>query len=194
MVPVLGGHLEVVHLDYLANQNDLFSATVATGRENVLIHAPPRYDGQDCLVRMRFGRTIRGEKQMGRFVSSDIPEGSAGLEHDAYVLLGEWEQRMSKEGEYPTLTEIYKYYDPGNMSFVFYFQKGHGSRSGNRVRIAPEKIVMNPLDFVSELRVIDTKKAVRAILAESPTTLERLAETVLEHHWTPIFMEPWRYK
>ena len=127
------------------------------------------------------------------FLTSYVPKNFEGLSRENYVLLGEWEPRMSKVKEFPTIEEIQEYYNPGELILAYYIQEG-SSNSYGRMLIIKESV--NPIKGRTFGEIIQKGirrqkggKSAPLILVEDELELEKMIEKAFELEIYPVVMQ-----
>lgn len=155
--------------------------------------------GEDAVV--RYANGYGGQTVLARFplydgevppvcnlVTTQIPKLFKPMYNFEYILCGMWEDDMQKEGEFPTLDEINRYYDPGDLKGCAFI--GHGPF---------EKAIVKPKGFyrvskksyshILRKKMPDADRSTRAVLVRKQQKMDNLVEAVNQLGLTPVLME-----
>ncbi len=142
--------------------------------------------GKRCLVKFDTGNNNftlgRDMYPLTNFVTSTFHPFFGGLSLHEYVLIGIWSDTMDCKDTYPALTEINKYYDPGEIPRVIL----HNGTS--RCKIVTPSTILNDKSLSNTLFQYHKGKA-RVILTYS-SHQQDVFQRVLSLGLTPILMEP----
>ncbi len=152
----------------------------------VFVHYAPAKSS--CLIRVHFDFR---DTPVGSFITSDVPDNFQSLGPQEYILLALWENRM-QERQYPTLNEINRYYDPGNMSNAAYIGPGTRENPGRKM-ITPTSIYSigrGGLSNIVRTKLPDPMRASRVVIIETPQFMQNFKDAVEREGLVAIVMEP----
>ena len=185
----IDGRLEAVQLVGAINADVLRGILKGV---SCYVYAPQNYVGKECLVRFSYKYKDRKKVLSANFINSVIPKDFVGLSNEGYILLGLWKEDMKKKSRLPDINEINEYYDPGNITFLYYLIKGSIYNRGrfriwNDGDIEPRK---QTFSYIVRRGFFPNKRASRIVISESMDQLEALSNIAKENGIAPILMEP----
>jgi len=176
-----------VQLTALRNDNDAlgyFGRTSVYVRNGRQAFEENKYSS--CLVRFNF-------KSYGDFIpathfltrdSSKVWRGSL-LSEKKYILLGEF---LEENNDIPTIKQLNKFYDPGNMPQVYFFNSLNDYYDVDFLSgIAKSSMPISQLvRFDKEMQIGKTK----AFIFRDRKDMDKISKISIENRLIPIVMEP----
>jgi len=160
--------------------------------EKLLVTNGTNYIGTECLVRFDSDARSLEKGLIGNFITSVIPPDFHDVSYRQYLLLANWEERMKKNGRYPTIVEINRYFDPGNLVQAYYLSlKPDGDRSV-RTHIFSNGYHSSKVSTKKMLDILTIRRRTRLIIAETDYVMNSIHNNISEMGLVPILMEPLR--
>lgn len=188
----LKGRLEVATLECQArNPNDAIGYVLNSGaNSSVYVINGGQYVGKNCLV--KFGNSPPHNlkySNLVNFISSELPENFRGLSIDDYFLTGQFPHSHES---FPTIQEIYRYFQPGSLHSVNYLKTASSQGLGRAV-IRDNHIFYNH-DTINRIIKYSSKirrGIIKVIITEPDAAqLEKITNAIKQAGLTPIIMEP----
>ncbi len=187
----LEGRLEVVEFKKYINKNVIEAVLKGVP---YFIHGPQNHShlGSRFLVRFNYKKKNKKNIVSASFVTSAVPVDFQGLSNNDYILVGLWEDYMEKKGRVPNIQEVDKYYNPGDILFIYYltinsiFKKGR-YKIWNNGRVEPTK---QTFSYIVRRGFFCDPRHNKVVISESMDQLQTLSKTSRENKIVPILMEP----
>lgn len=182
----LEGRLEKVYIKHPGNGISGFANYKG---ERVLISHGKNYARKECIIKFDL-RQPKTDSITANFITARIPRNFRSLEKEEYILLGIWHNYMEKEGEYPTLHEINKYYDPGQMLWALFIEKNTLNSEGG-IKITSKGKRKIGFDLYNIKRYLPYPySGSRVVLTENEKTMKKMYAIIINSDLQPIVMEP----
>lgn len=181
----LQGRIEAVDIIERVTDSSSFGKLVKTG-VGVMINNGNNYHGRTCLMRLHLKQHAKRD-HLGSFISTNVPEGFAGLALDEYILCGvhNFGERIS------SFDEFNRFYQPGRVSRVIYLNRGFSKYCGKSLLTYKDEQSLNGITLGRSLRkkLSDPDKGARVVIMQDNYDLERVVQKIEEIRLKAVKME-----
>ena len=143
----------------------------------------------DCLVRIDSDPTSLERGLIGNFVSSVTPNHFHELSFSEYVLFALWSENMTRRGKYPTIGEINRYFDPGNLRHAYYISSTPGRERSERTHIFHRGCHTSKESTTRMIENLSIGRNARLIISDPNYVMASICRRVEGMGLVPIVME-----
>jgi hypothetical protein len=143
----------------------------------------------DCLVRIDSDPKSLERGLIGNVITSVIPNNFHELSFSEYVLFALWSENMTKEGQYPTIGEISRYFNPGDFSQAYYISSTSYRGRYKRTHIFHRGCHTGKDSTTRMIKTLSVGRNARLIISESSHVIDSFCCRVAEMGLVPIVME-----
>ena len=143
----------------------------------------------ECLVRIDSNPKSLERGLIGNFVSSVVPNDFHELSFSEYVLLALWSGNMTKRKEIPTIEEIYRYFNSGNLAHAYFVSATQGRERSKRTHIFHRGCHTAKDSTARMIKILSVGTNARLIISESNVLMGSIYRRIEEMGLVPIVME-----